>query len=91
MSKGRWQKFSPQFFEMSSHFCFDFALYYILSFYHLLLCVLLPARRYASTGTSYGHVSACLSQVGVLSKRLNELRWFLARELPSTCPNSGLS
>jgi len=28
----------------------------------------------------------CLSQVGVLSKRLNESSWFLARELPSTLP-----
>jgi len=40
----------------------------------------LPARRYASAGTSYGPVSdclsacvcVCLSQVGVLSKRLNK-------------------
>jgi len=29
---------------------------------------ILPARRYASAGTSYGPVSVCLSQVGVLSK-----------------------
>ena len=28
----------------------------------------------------------CLSQVVVVSKRLNELGWFLARELPSTYP-----
>jgi len=33
---------------------------------------ILPARRYASAGTSYGPVSVCLSRVGVLSKRLNE-------------------
>ena len=48
----------------------------------------LPARRYASAGTSYGPVSVCLclSQVGVLSKRLNESGWFLARELPYTHP-----
>ena len=43
--------------------------------------VLLPARRYASAGTSHGFVSVsvclsvCLSQVGVLSKRLNELSY----------------
>jgi len=30
--------------------------------------------------------SVCLSQVGVLSKRLNESGWFLARELPYTLP-----
>jgi len=38
-------------------------------------------------GTSPGHVSVCvcvyLSQVGVLSKGLNESRWFWAWELPS--------
>ena len=43
-----------------------------------------PTRRYASTGTSYGPVSVCLSQVGVLSKRLNESDCFLVRVLPST-------
>ena len=31
-------------------------------------------------------VCLCLLQVGVLSKRLNESRWFWARELPSTRP-----
>ena len=31
-------------------------------------------------------LSVCLSQVGVLSKRLNESSWFEARELPSTHP-----
>ena len=44
----------------------------------------LPARRYASAGTSHGPVSVrlcvclsvCLSQVGVLSKRMNESSWF---------------
>ena len=59
----------------------------------------LPVRSFASTGTSCGpvyvsvyvSVSVCLSvclshQVGVLSKRLNESDWFLARELPSTYP-----
>jgi len=41
-------------------------------------------------GTSHRPVSVrpfvCPSQVGVLSKRLNELSWFLACELPSTRP-----
>jgi len=39
-------------------------------------------------GTSHGPVSVSvrLSQVGVLSKRLNESSWVLARELPSTRP-----
>jgi len=31
-------------------------------------------------------LSVCLSQVGVLSKRINEPRWFLAWELPFTLP-----
>jgi len=51
---------------------------------------LLPARRYASAGTSYGPVfvcvCVCLSQVDVLSKRMNESSWFLAWELHSTYP-----
>ena len=40
----------------------------------------------AGAGTSHGPVSVCvcLSQVGVLSKRLSETSWFLAWELPST-------
>ena len=55
------------------------------------IAMLLPARRNASTGTSYGPVSVCLSvclsQVGVLSKRMNELSsWFLTRELSLTYP-----
>jgi len=39
-------------------------------------------------GTSYGpvFVCVCLSQVGVLSKRLNESSWILAWELHSTYP-----
>ena len=45
----------------------------------------LPSRRYASACTSYGPVSVCLTQVGVLSKRLNESSWVLAWELFSTC------
>jgi len=50
----------------------------------------LPARRYASAGTIAMalclsvSVSVCLSQVGVLPKRLNESSWFLAWELPSS-------
>jgi len=48
---------------------------------------LLPARRYASAD-SYGPVfvcvCVCLSQVDVLSKRMNESSWFLAWELHST-------
>jgi len=49
-----------------------------------------PARRYASAGTSYSPVSVCLSVcvclsgVGVLSKRMNGLIWFLAWRLFST-------
>jgi len=40
-------------------------------------------------------VSVCLSQVGVLSKRMNESSWVLVWELPSTYPavlkrNSGI-
>jgi len=31
-------------------------------------------------------VSVCLSQVGVLSKQMDESNCFLARELPFTCP-----
>ena len=47
----------------------------------------LPARRYASAGTSYGpmSVSLCLSQVGVLSKRSSESSWCLALWLASSC------
>ena len=40
--------------------------------------VFLPARRYASEGTSHGScvcLSVCLSQVGVLSKRMDEWSW----------------
>ena len=39
-------------------------------------------------GTSHGPVSVCvcLSQVGVLLKRMNETGWFLAWELHSTYP-----
>ena len=37
-------------------------------------------------GTSHGPVSVHPSQVGVLSKRINESSWFLAWELHSTYP-----
>jgi len=48
----------------------------------------LPVQCCASPGASYDSVSVCvcLSQVGVLSKRMNELSWFLAWELPSIHP-----
>ena len=51
----------------------------------------LPARPYASAGTSYGSVSVCLSvclsQVGVLSKGMNGgLICVLARKLLLTSP-----
>ena len=49
----------------------------------------LPTRRYASAVVSYGPVSVmsvCLSQVGVLSKGMNGLIWFLAGKLLSTSP-----
>ena len=49
--------------------------------YRAMLCV---------RGTTHGPVSVrpsfCPSQVGVLSKRLNESSWFFACELPSTRP-----
>ena len=48
---------------------------------------LLPARRYASAGARHGPcVWLCPSpsQVGFLSKRLNESSWFLAWKFPST-------
>ena len=54
-----------------------------LGFSSAMLCI---------RGTSHGPVSVCLSvrvrlsQVGVLSKRMNESGWFLARELHSTYP-----
>jgi len=51
---------------------------------------ILPARRYASAGTSYVPVSVCLSvcltQDGLLSKSTNGLMWFLAWRLLSTSP-----
>ena len=52
----------------------------------------LPARCYASADTGYGPVSVCLclclSQVGVLSKCLDGLFWFLARGLLSSFDES---
>jgi len=54
-------------------------------------------RRYASAVPTMAGVclSVCLSQVGVLSKRLDESSWFLDCVLPSTYPilrsgNSGI-
>jgi len=47
-------------------------------------CGFLPARRYASVGTSCSPVSVsrlCMPQVGVLSKWMDESGWFLAWEL----------
>jgi len=46
----------------------------------------LPERRYAKAGTSYGPVSVCLSQVGVLLKWLDGSSSFLAWRLLSTSP-----
>jgi len=71
------------------------SLYLFVVHYSILICTcvsqfhnvrfisdwFLPARRYASAGTSYGPVSVylsvrvCLSQVGVLSKRMNDPSW----------------
>ena len=55
---------------------------------NLRKCRFLPARRYATAGTSYGPVSVCvcLSQVGVLSKRMDGIIWFLAWGLLSISP-----
>ena len=55
----------------SSSLKYDF----LVNFYRAMLCI---------RGTSHGPVSVCPSQVGVLSKRLNESSWFLACELHST-------
>ena len=48
--------------------------------------IILPAQRYASASTSYGPVSVCLCllQVGILSKGMDGMIWFLARGLIST-------
>ena len=49
--------------------------------------ILLTARCYASAILAMALcLSVCPSQVGVLSKRLNESSWFLACELPSSRP-----
>jgi len=40
----------------------------------------------ATTGTSYDPVYVCLTQVGVLSKGMNGLIWFLAWRLLLTSP-----
>jgi len=62
--------------------------------YHAHLCcfvtqeALLPQRDRATRLCQHHAVALCLclSQVGVLSKSLNESSWFLTRELPSTYP-----
>ena len=46
------------------------------------LAAIFTARCYASAVLAMGPCQ-CLSQVGVLSKRLNESSWFLACELSS--------
>jgi len=48
-----------------------------IRFYRAMLCI---------RGTSHGPVSVRLSQVGVLSKRMNKSSWFLECELPPTHP-----
>jgi len=66
------------FFSLSIHLAVDFYFYF------------LPTWRYASAGTSYGPVSVSvsvhLSQVSVLSKRIDGIIWFLARRLPLASP-----
>jgi len=55
------------------------------------MLLFLPRDAVRPRGTSHEPVSVCppvrLSQVGVLSKRMNESSWFLACELPSTSAN----
>ena len=41
----------------------------------------------SSGGTSCRRVSVCPSQTGVVSKRLDESSWFLARRLPIRIPH----
>ena len=63
-----------------------------------LVGTLFPARLHASADTSHGPVSVCLSvclsvsdclsQVGVLLKRLNESGWFLASTYPTHPPGT---
>ena len=53
------------------------------------MCRLVTARCYASAVLAVAlgpSVSVRLSQVGVLSKRMNESSWFLACEIPYTRP-----
>jgi len=51
------------------------------------LTTIFTARCYASAVLAMDLcLSVCPSQVGVLSKRVNESSWFLACELPSTHP-----
>jgi len=63
-------KFCTREFETS--WLWRFVIKFTVSFFYFL-----PAQHYASAGTIHGPaVSVSLSQVGVLSKRLNELSWF---------------
>jgi len=73
----------------------------VICMYAHCRAIFLPARRYARSGTSYCPVSfrlclcpcLSLSQVGVLSKRLNESSWFWTQRLCSVIVwgNSGIS
>jgi len=59
-------------------FIYDNTKTLLCGFYRAMLCI---RGRLLAMG-----LCPCLSQVGVLSKRLNESSWFLARELHSTRP-----
>ena len=84
------------FYKLQSAFCCRQLLYtdvVIWSYTTVPIAFRLPflciftARCYASAVLATGLcLSVCPSQVGVLSKRLNESSWFLACELPSTRP-----
>ena len=76
---------------------FEFECYVVLCCYIVHLHIVLEnVQRPVFTSRRYARAvyvmapcpSVCirLSQVGVLSKRLNKSSWFLARELPSTYP-----
>jgi len=49
-------------------------------FFKVIVAFILPARRYTSAALAMA-ASLCLSQVGVLSKRINESRWVSAWDL----------
>jgi len=50
-----------------------------------MLCVFTALRDERGICCRPVSVCLCLSQVGVLSKRMDESSWFLAWELPLTC------